>query len=124
MEELKILIQIPMRVVVYPSPENPKTWIAHALDFDIMGHGSSHKAALAMLNDAMTETVLFRLTHNLPPVEIAPAPPEVWKLAHKAGLARRAIQPLKEAKVTVGRHGRPKQEIVVSDTPPAFAHAC
>lgn len=122
MEELKILIQIPMRVVVYPSAENPKTWIAHALDFDIMGHGNSHRAALAMLNDAMTETVLFRLTHNLPPVEIAPAPPEVWKLAHKAGMAKRAIQPLKQAKVTVGR--RPKQEVVVSDTPPAFAHAC
>ncbi len=123
MEELKILIQIPMRVVVYPSPENPKTWIAHALDFDIMGHGTSHKAALSMLNDAMAETVVFRLTHGLPPVEIAPAPPEIWKLAHKAGLAKRSVQPLKEAKVTIGR-GRPKQEIVVSATPPAFAHAC
>ena len=122
MEELKILIQIPMRVVVYPSAENPKTWIAHALDFDIMGHGNSHKAALAMLNEAMAETVLFRLTHNLPPVEVVSAPPEVWKLAHKAGLAKRSMKPLKEAKVTVGR--RPKQEIVVSDTPPAFAHAC
>jgi hypothetical protein len=88
-EELKILIQIPMRVVVYPSAENPKIWIAHALD--IMGHGSSQKAALSMLNEAMAETVLFRLTHNLPPVEIAPAPPEVWKLAHKAGLAKRSI---------------------------------
>lgn len=124
MEELKNLIQIPMRVVVYPSAENPKTWIAHALDFDIMGHGSSRRAAVAMLNAAMAETVLFRLTHNLPPVEIAPAPPEVWKLAHKAGLAKCSIQPLKDAKVTVGRHGRPKQEIVVSATPPAFAHAC
>ena len=124
MEELKNLIQIPMRVVVYPSAENPKTWIAHALDFDIMGHGSSRRAAVAMLNAAMAETVLFRLTHNLPPVEIAPAPPEVWKLAHKAGLAKRAIQPLKDARVTVGRSGRPRQEIVVSDTPPAFAHAC
>ena len=124
MEELKILIQIPMRVVVYPSAEDPKTWIAHALDFDIMGHGSSQKVALAMLNEAMAETVLFRLTHNMPPVEIAPAPPEVWKLAHKAGLAKRSIQPLKGAKVTVGHLGRPKQEIVVSDTPPAFAHAC
>ena len=122
MEELKILIQIPMRVVVYPSAENPKIWIAHALD--IMGHGSSQKAALSMLNEAMAETVLFRLTHNLPPVEIAPAPPEVWKLAHKAGLAKRSIQPLKDAKVTVGHSGRPRQEIVVSATPPAFAHAC
>ena len=124
MEELKILIQIPVRVVVYPCAESPKTWIAHALDFDIMGHGSSHKAALAMLNEAMAETVLFRLTHNLPPVEIAPAPPEVWKLAHKAGLAKRSLQPFKDAKVTVGRPGRPKLEIVVSNTPPAFAHAC
>ncbi len=124
MEELKILIQIPMRVVVYPSAENPKIWIAHALDFDIMGHGSSQKAALAMLNEAMAEAVLFRLTHNMPPVEIAPAPPEVWKLAHKAGLTKRSIQPLKDAKVTVGHSGRPKQEIVVSATPPAFAHAC
>lgn len=124
MEELQILIQIPMRVVVYPSVENPKTWIAHGLDFDIMGHGSSQKAALAMLNDAMAEAVLFRLTHNMPLVEIAPAPPEVWKLAHKAGLAKRSIQPLKDAKVTVGHSGRPKQEIVVSHAPPAFAHAC
>jgi hypothetical protein len=57
-------------------------------------------------------------------VEIAPAPPEVWKLAYKAGLAKRSIQPLKDAKVTVGHSGRPRQEIVVSATPPAFAHAC
>jgi hypothetical protein len=109
-------------VVIYPSAENPRTWIAHALDFDIMGHGGSHKAALSMLNEAMAETLHFRLSHNLPPVGIAPAPAEVWKLAHKAGLPKRSIRPLKEATVTVGR--RPKQKIVVSDKPPAFAHAC
>ena len=123
-EELRILIQVPMRVVLYPSSDDPKTWIAHALDFDIMGHGSSQKAAVTMLNQALAETVLFRLQHNLPPIEIVPAPEEVWKLAFKAGLARRSAQPLKNAKVSVGRPGQPRKQIVVSDTPPAFSHAC
>ena len=124
MEELKILIQVPMRVVLYPSAEDPKMWIAHALDFDIMGHGTSRKAAVTMLNVALAETVLFRIQNNLPPIELAPAPEEVWKLAFKAGLARRSLGPLKEAKVSVGRPARPKTQIVVSDKPPVFAHAC
>ena len=68
----------------------------HALDFDIMGHGSSRKAAVTMLNEALAETVLFRLQHNLPPIELAPAPEEVWKLAFKAGLAKGSAQPLKK----------------------------
>ena len=77
-----------------------------------------------MLNEALAETVLFRLQHTLPPIELAPAPEEVWKLAFKAGFARRSAQPLKDAKVTVGRPGQPRKQIVVSDTPPVFSHAC
>jgi len=40
-----------------PSAENPKIWIAHDPDFDVMGHGSSQKAALPMLNEAMGDLV-------------------------------------------------------------------
>jgi hypothetical protein len=123
-EELKILIQVPMRVVLYPSADDPKMWIAHALDFDILGHGTSRKAAVIMLNEALAETVLFRIQNNLPPIELAPAPEEVWKLAFKAGLTRRSPGPLKDAKVSIGRPSQPKNQIVVSNKAPVFAHAC
>jgi hypothetical protein len=126
-QKLKIQFEVDLKAVLYRSSEDPKVWIAHALDFDILGHGKNHAEALRMLGAALNELISFRVSHNLPPFELIPAPPEVWKIARDAGM------PISEANDPVVRYEavrvdskavKPKKRVVVSDRAPALANAC
>ena len=45
--------RMPIRVVFYRDESDQSVWIAHCLEFDLLGHGSTRKKAIKMLKDAI-----------------------------------------------------------------------
>jgi hypothetical protein len=45
--------KMPIRVVFYRDDTDASLWIAHCLEFDLMGHGTDRKKAMAMLTEAI-----------------------------------------------------------------------
>lgn len=81
---IAVEVRFPVRVVTYPAPDLPNTWLGHSLDLDIMAQGNSPEHAVASLMEALSETIAFRLTNGLPPIKWSPAPDEVWKGAESS----------------------------------------
>jgi hypothetical protein len=50
---MKPQTRMPIRVVFYHDVSDPTVWIAHCLEFDLMGHGATQKKSLKMLKDAI-----------------------------------------------------------------------
>ena len=50
---MKTQTRMPVRVVFYRDESDASLWIAHCLEFDLMGHGSTVKKSLKMLKDAI-----------------------------------------------------------------------
>jgi predicted RNase H-like HicB family nuclease len=81
---IAVEVRFPIRVVTYPAPDMPNTWLGHSLDLDIMAQGNSPEQAVAALMEVLSETIAFRLTQGLPPIKWMPAPDEVWKGAESS----------------------------------------
>jgi hypothetical protein len=67
------------------------------------------------------------VSHNLPPFQLSPAPPEVWKIARDAGMpSSHANAPVirYEAVRVDSKAVKAKKRVVVSDRAPALANAC
>ncbi len=54
-------LRIPLRVVFYKEDGN---WIAHCLEFDLIGDGASKAQALAALNEAIRVQVAYSFEHD------------------------------------------------------------
>ena len=83
-EFIKLDVVFPLRIIEYPAPDMPATWIAHSLDLDIVAQGSSPDEAGRSLHGALMEMIAYRLSEGLPPVEWSPAPEELWAAAEAA----------------------------------------
>ena len=81
---IAVEVRFPVRVVTYPAPDVPNTWLGHSLDLDIMAQGNSPEQAVAALMEVLSETIAFRLTQGLSPIKWSPAPDEVWKGAESS----------------------------------------
>ncbi len=70
-------LSFPMRVVFYKEGED---FIAHCLEFDLVGHGSTQEAALELLSEAISiqveETLQSGNSENL----FSPAPGEFFRM--------------------------------------------
>lgn len=84
MDGFRIEVVFPLRVLGYPAPDMPATWIAHALDLDIVAQGSSADEATQLLRGALSEMIAYRLSAGLSPVEWSPASEELWAAAEAA----------------------------------------
>ncbi len=63
-------LRIPLRAVFYKENE---FWIAHCLEFDLVGHGLTRKKAMDMLADAITLQVKASIKHKNPNNLFSPA---------------------------------------------------
>ncbi len=128
---MNLNFSLDLRAALYPAEDMPGVWIAHSLDWDVIGHGQTHAEALNMLTHAVGEMLNFKLVHGMA-VKITPAPPEIWALAVRAGMPPEDAHPLKAedafqivsvqtADPTVEQGRSPT---FVSETPPIFAAAC
>jgi len=75
---VKLDVVFPLRIIEYPAPDMPATWIAHALDLEIVAQGTSPGEAARSLHDALMEMIAYRLSEGMTPVEWSPASEELW----------------------------------------------
>jgi hypothetical protein len=54
-------LRIPLRAVFYKEGD---VWVAHCLEFDLLGHGSTKKKALALLAKAIGVQIEASIKHN------------------------------------------------------------
>jgi len=54
-------LRIPLRAVFYKEEGN---WVAHCLEFDLLGHGSTKKEALESLSEAIFIQLSFSVEHD------------------------------------------------------------
>lgn len=78
---MRVDVALPLRVLGYPAPDMPATWIAHALDLDIIAQGPTAAAAAQTLREALQDMIIYRLSEGLTPVEWSPAAEELWAAA-------------------------------------------
>lgn len=83
-EFIKLDVVFPLRIIGYPAPDMPATWIAHALDLDIVAQGSTPEGATRFLRGAIMEMIAYRLSEGMTPVEWSPASEELWVAAEKS----------------------------------------
>ena len=63
-------IRLPLRVVFYYEHDR---WVAHCLEFDLLGDGKSQKEALDCLSEALVLQVTASLEHDNPENLFTPA---------------------------------------------------
>ncbi|MEO0531163.1 MAG: hypothetical protein AAF266_11410 [Planctomycetota bacterium] len=68
-----MVYRIPLRIVFY---EESGSWIAHCLEFDLVGDGSEPTAALEVLMAAIETQLAWSLENNDPSLLFSPAPRE------------------------------------------------
>jgi predicted RNase H-like HicB family nuclease len=61
---------VPIRVVFH---RDDGTWVAHCLDFDLMGDGETKRQALSALREAIALQVMASIEHDNPRNLIKPA---------------------------------------------------
>lgn len=76
---MSVRINVPLRVVVYPAEDVPGQWISHCLELDLVSQGDSQEHALAMMREAVDTLIRFNLAQGFAPVQVNPAPREMWK---------------------------------------------
>lgn len=128
MDGFPIDVVLSLRVLGYPAPDMPATWIAHALDLDIVAQGSSPDEATKFLRSAVSEMIAYRLSAGLSPIEWSPAAEELWAAAEAASgetLDRRHPRLLFESPGAAGDEvGVPPTRLFVTDRIPVrAAHA-
>jgi hypothetical protein len=74
-------VTLPFHVLVYPAPDIAGQWIAHCLELDMIAQGDSSEDARAVLDDQFRVLLEYNLEHGLVPIQVRPAPPEIWEAA-------------------------------------------
>ncbi len=69
--------RIPLRVVFYREDGD---WVAHCLEFDLCGNGTSKQEALSSLSEAIEVQVKESVRHNNPRNLFSPASSEVQEM--------------------------------------------
>jgi len=126
-EFVKLDVVLPLRIIGYPAPDMPATWIAHALDLDIVAQGSTPEDAARFLRGAIMEMIAYRLSERMTPVEWSPAAEELWAAAEASAgekLDRRPPDLRFEVDVPGEVTNAPESRIFVTDRVPVLvAHA-
>jgi len=76
--------RMPIRVVFYRDESDRSVWVAHCLEFDLMGHGPSQRDALVLLNDAIALQVKHTIQSGNIENLFSPAPAE-YQLMYARG---------------------------------------
>jgi hypothetical protein len=63
-------LRIQLRAVFYKEGDH---WVAHCLEFDLLGHGETKKAALTMLSQAIVIQIKVSVKYNNPKNLFSPA---------------------------------------------------
>ena len=69
--------RIPLRIVFYKEEGD---WIAHCLEFDVIGDGKTKSAAIESLRTAMSMQIADSVRHNNPENLITPADTKYWQM--------------------------------------------
>jgi predicted RNase H-like HicB family nuclease len=77
MKRLVELFDISLRVVFY---RDDSRWIAHCLEFDLLGDGRTKENALESLAAAIDLQLEESFKHNNPSNLFSPAPSEAWEM--------------------------------------------
>jgi len=88
----KHIYKLPIRVLL---KEEDGEFVAHALEFDLLGYGSTHAEALKNLDDMIRMQITFASQQKKSEMVVHPAPKEFfdcWEKAHQAAL-RNQITP-------------------------------
>lgn len=80
-QRVKFQFAFQFHIFVYPAPDLEGQWMAHSLELDIVAQGDSKERARDALVDAVDAVVRYNLDHGLVPIQVSPAPHEVWKAA-------------------------------------------
>ena len=70
------ILRSPVRVVFYRDDDDRSVWIAHCLEFDLIGDGSTKQEAFKMLARAISIQVEQSFRSGNPMNLFTPAPPE------------------------------------------------
>jgi predicted RNase H-like HicB family nuclease len=70
-------IRVPLRVVFYYEEDN---WVAHCLEFDLVGCGKSKEEALQFLREAITTQVHVSAEDDNPENLFSPADGKYWAM--------------------------------------------
>jgi hypothetical protein len=70
-------LRISLRVVFY---KEGKLWIAHCLEFDLLGHDRMKKDALRMMSKAIAVQVAASIKHNNPRNLFSPADGKIFAM--------------------------------------------
>jgi hypothetical protein len=119
-------VTLPFHVLVYPAPDVEGQWIAHCLELDMIAQGDSNEHARAVLDDQFHVLLEYNLQHGLVPIQVRPAPPEIWEAAglHQPdSLEVRAVFRTTNAttKSPLAFEGVPSFEAIVRDRAPVLA---
>ncbi len=71
------LLRIPLRVVFYQEEDD---WIAHCLEFDLIGDGPTHQEALECLNEAIRLQIIASLENDNIDNLFSPAKPKYHQM--------------------------------------------
>ena len=74
---MRTTFHIPLRAVFYRQDGG---WVAHCLEFDLMGDGASREDALERLTEAIQIQVEFSLERGNPKNLFSPAPGEFFEM--------------------------------------------
>jgi hypothetical protein len=69
-------LNLPIRVVFY---RDSGRWVAHCLEFDLLGDGDTHGSAIKSLSEAILIQLKESLRSNNPQNLFSPAPAEYWR---------------------------------------------
>lgn len=70
-------LNIPLRIVFY---QEEGDWVAHCLEFDLLGSGVTQKEAISCLAGAIFTQLQFSIEQNAPEVLFSPAPGEYMRM--------------------------------------------
>jgi len=77
----KELIRLDLSILGY---QESGKWLAHCLEMDVIGYGSTFKDALKHVDELIEMQVSFAVSQGHPHTMLNPAPPKYWALFHTA----------------------------------------
>lgn len=76
MAKSRTIASMPLRVLGY---REERSWVAHCLETDLVGHGRTFEDALADLEELTEMQLSFAIQRRQPTLLDHPAPPEIWE---------------------------------------------
>jgi len=70
-------LRVPVRVVFY---QEENLWVAHCLEFDLLGHGTTHEQALELLSEAIHTQVEASVEFENPANLFSPADGKYFRM--------------------------------------------